>query len=108
MLTDENDLVVDIFGGSNTTGFAAEKLNRKWLTIEQSIEYVASSVLRFLPDNLSKEKISEIYYKIISSEYINLDTEHYQKDLFNEIEKKTAHNRSVSASGLKAPDVPAG
>jgi site-specific DNA-methyltransferase (cytosine-N4-specific) len=99
MLTDENDLVVDIFGGSNTTGFVAEKLNRKWLTIEQSLEYVASSVLRFLPDSLSKEKISEIYYKIINSGYINLESEYYQKDLFKEIEKeKTAHNRSVYAS----------
>ena len=47
MLTDENDLVVDIFSGSNTTGQVAEKLNRNWLSIELNIEYVASSVFRF-------------------------------------------------------------
>jgi DNA modification methylase len=48
MLTDEGDLVLDIFGGSNTTGFAAEALNRKWLTFELSQEYLVSSVTRFL------------------------------------------------------------
>lgn len=48
MLTEEGDVVLDIFGGSNTTGFAAEALNRKWLTFELDQEYLASSVLRFL------------------------------------------------------------
>ena len=48
MLTDEDDVVLDIFGGSNTTGFTAEALNRKWLTFEVNQEYLASSVLRFL------------------------------------------------------------
>lgn len=48
MLTDEDDVVLDIFGGSNTTGFTAEALNRKWLTFEINQEYLASSVFRFL------------------------------------------------------------
>ncbi len=48
MLTDEGDVVLDIFGGSNTTGFAAEALKRKWLTFEMNREYLASSALRFL------------------------------------------------------------
>jgi site-specific DNA-methyltransferase (cytosine-N4-specific) len=48
MLTDENDIVLDIFGGSNTTGFTAEALNRKWITFEINQEYLAASVLRFL------------------------------------------------------------
>jgi site-specific DNA-methyltransferase (cytosine-N4-specific) len=101
MLTDENDLVVDIFGGSNTTGFVAEKLNRKWISIEQSIEYVASSVLRFLSDDLSKDKISNIYNDIINFGYFNLNYENIQKDLFDIIKtEKTAHNRSVYASPL--------
>ena len=33
-LTDEGDLVLDIFGGSGTTGEAAEGLGRRWRTIE--------------------------------------------------------------------------
>ncbi len=51
MLTDEGDVVLDIFGGSNTTGFAAEALQRKWMTFEVSHEYLASSALRFLEGN---------------------------------------------------------
>lgn len=88
MLTDENDLVVDIFGGSNTTGFVAEKLNRKWISIEQSIEYVASSVLRFLPDNFSKENITKIFNEVINNGYFNLDSEIYQDDLFGANRKR--------------------
>jgi len=48
MLTDEWDVVLDIFAGSNTTGFTAEALNRKWLAFEQNHEYLMSSVFRFL------------------------------------------------------------
>ena len=48
MLTDENNIVLDIFGGSNTSGFAAEALNRKWITFELNKEYLITSVLRFL------------------------------------------------------------
>lgn len=48
MLTDEEDVVLDIFGGSNTTGFAAEALKRRWLTFELNRDYLTSSVLRFL------------------------------------------------------------
>jgi site-specific DNA-methyltransferase (cytosine-N4-specific) len=48
MLTDEEDVVLDIFGGSNTTGFTAEALKRKWLTFEINPGYLASSAFRFL------------------------------------------------------------
>lgn len=49
-LTDENDLIVDIFSGSNTTGFVAEQLNRKWVSIELSKEYASASSFRFAKD----------------------------------------------------------
>lgn len=48
MLTDEGDIVLDIFAGSNTTGFTAEALNRRWLAFELNQDYLVSSVLRFL------------------------------------------------------------
>ncbi len=48
MLTDEDDVVLDIFGGSNTTGFTAEALMRKWITFEINHDYLSSSVFRFL------------------------------------------------------------
>lgn len=48
MLTDEGDIVLDIFGGSNTTGYTAEVLKRKWITFELNQEYLVSSAFRFL------------------------------------------------------------
>jgi DNA modification methylase len=49
-LTDRNDLVLDIFAGSNTTGAVAERLGRRWMAFEISQEYLAASAFRFLGD----------------------------------------------------------
>lgn len=46
-LTDKNDVVLDLFGGSNTTGYVAEKLERHWVTFELNKEYLDGSKLRF-------------------------------------------------------------
>lgn len=45
-LTDPGDLVFDPFGGSNTTGFVAEALKRKWITSEISKDYFEQALLR--------------------------------------------------------------
>ncbi|MEX0908091.1 MAG: site-specific DNA-methyltransferase, partial [Gemmatimonadota bacterium] len=42
-LTDPDDLVIDIFAGSNTTGQVAEAGGRRWLAMDQQLEYVAAS-----------------------------------------------------------------
>ena len=47
LLTDEGDLVVDIFAGSNTTGAVAEKHDRRWLAMELLPEYLEASKFRF-------------------------------------------------------------
>ncbi|MEZ4887830.1 MAG: site-specific DNA-methyltransferase [Chitinophagales bacterium] len=46
-LTDEKDLILDPFAGSNTTGYVAEKLNRRWKAIEIMESYAKQSVIRF-------------------------------------------------------------
>lgn len=46
-LTEPRDLVLDPFGGSNTTGAAAERLKRRWLSIEPNRTYVEGSKARF-------------------------------------------------------------
>jgi DNA modification methylase len=46
-LTSKGDLVFDPFCGSNTTGEAAESLNRRWLGVELSKDYIKGSVGRF-------------------------------------------------------------
>ncbi len=52
-LTDENDLILDPFAGSNTTGYIAEKLNRKWLGIEILEDYAKQSAIRFQDPELN-------------------------------------------------------
>ena len=47
LCTDPDDLVLDPFGGSNTTGAAAEQLGRRWLSIEANREYALSGFGRF-------------------------------------------------------------
>ena len=47
MLTDNGDVVVDIFAGSNTTGATAEKLGRRWIALELLPEYLDGSKFRF-------------------------------------------------------------
>lgn len=46
-LTDEGDRILDPFAGSNTTGFVAEQLQRKWLAFEISEDYLLGSRYRF-------------------------------------------------------------
>ena len=46
-LTTPGDLVFDPFAGSNTTGAVAESLDRFWLSVEPSKDYIAGSKGRF-------------------------------------------------------------
>jgi site-specific DNA-methyltransferase (cytosine-N4-specific) len=47
LLTDDGDLVVDPFAGSNTAGAVAERLGRRWLAMEMHQEYLEASKFRF-------------------------------------------------------------
>lgn len=47
LLTDPGDSVLDPFAGSNTTGWIAESLGRRWVAIEKNREYAKDSQLRF-------------------------------------------------------------
>lgn len=46
-LTNEKDIVLDPFSGSNTTGEVSESLNRKWISIEVDEHYIKGSKLKF-------------------------------------------------------------
>lgn len=46
-LTDEGDLVIDPFAGSNVTGEVAENLGRQWCAFELSETYLRASQFRF-------------------------------------------------------------
>jgi DNA modification methylase len=47
-LTDPGDVVIDIFSGSNTTGYVAEELRRRWIGIELDRSYAVLSGIRFM------------------------------------------------------------
>jgi site-specific DNA-methyltransferase (cytosine-N4-specific) len=49
-LTDPGDHVLDIFGGSGTTAETAERLERRWTTIDLNRDYVRASLFRFVGD----------------------------------------------------------
>lgn len=46
-LTSPGDIIFDPFAGSNTTGFVAEKLKRKWVGVEINESYIPQAQLRF-------------------------------------------------------------
>ena len=47
-LTTPRNLVLDPFAGSNVVGYVAEKLKRRWLSIEINEDYVRGSAFRFI------------------------------------------------------------
>ncbi|MGH7870432.1 MAG: DNA methyltransferase, partial [Candidatus Dormibacteraceae bacterium] len=56
-LTDPGDLVLDPFAGSNTTGAVAERIKRRWLSVEANRTYAEGSKGRF-PQLLQKRKVA--------------------------------------------------
>ena len=46
-LSTPGDMVLDIFAGSNMTGWVAQNLERNWLAFEENIGYLDNSKLRF-------------------------------------------------------------
>lgn len=44
--TDENDLILDPFNGSGTTGIVSNRLNRKYIGIEKETEYLELTIRR--------------------------------------------------------------
>jgi len=57
--------VLDIFAGSNTTGRAAEKLDRRWLAFEKDRTCLAASAFRFV-DELPAEELATLWSQLHS------------------------------------------
>jgi len=64
-LTEPGDIVLDIFAGSNTTGFVAESLKRKWMSFELEKSYLAASIFRFLSEQEMTDKAKELYDELM-------------------------------------------
>jgi len=72
MLTSPGDLVVDIFGGSSTTGQVAEAEGRQWITCDLSAEYVAAGAFRFMQKDFTDETAISIYNSILAGKTIDM------------------------------------
>ena len=59
-LTNENDIVFDPFGGSNTTGMVSEVLKRRWVSCEMNLDYIKGSLIRFYSENKSRNIIERL------------------------------------------------
>lgn len=82
-LTNPGDLVVDIFGGSNTTGQAAEALGRHWFSFDLELEYLATSSFRFLDKDCSLSNLIKIYNLIRNGESVDLNEYKTQLSMFD-------------------------
>jgi site-specific DNA-methyltransferase (cytosine-N4-specific) len=68
-LTQPGDVVLDIFSGSNTTGYVAEGLARHWISCDLDQSYVATSAFRFLEDD---NEALEAYQRICNGECVEI------------------------------------
>jgi len=83
-LTEPEDIVVDIFGGSNTTGFVAETERRNWYSFDMELKYVAASAFRFLDKGVDTQTLSEIYEAIKNGESVDIKKYKKQLNMFRE------------------------
>ncbi len=72
-LTDPDDLVVDIFSGSNTTGYVAEQTGRRWLSIEIDRAFAVLSAVRFM-ERMSEEAVLSTVERIENGEVVAVGT----------------------------------
>lgn len=81
-LTEPGDLVVDIFAGSNTTGWVAEQECRDWLAFENNPQYLAASAFRFLSEDTAESEWELVYQKALHGESLDLTPNTKQLQLF--------------------------
>jgi DNA modification methylase len=93
MLTDEKDIVVDIFAGSNTTGMVCEKLKRKWLSIDNDSQYLAASAFRFFSKGVLKNTALEVYFSLLEGADI---------DLIESVANPQLHSKHIRAKAKNA------
>ncbi|HEY9171151.1 MAG TPA: site-specific DNA-methyltransferase, partial [Verrucomicrobiae bacterium] len=77
-LTEPGDLVLDIFAGSNTTGWVAECEGRKWLAFEERLDYLAASSFRFFADATTDAELKAAHAAILHGEIVDLRSDVFQ------------------------------
>lgn len=70
-LTDPGDLVVDIFAGSNTTGSVAEIEDRRWVSFDNRLDFLAASAFRFFGDGAPEKELRATYERIVQGQSVH-------------------------------------
>jgi len=76
-LTDPDDLVVDIFAGSNTTGAVAEEEGRHWLSFDNRLDYLAASAFRFFGETATDAELRKAYERIMAGQSLSFSVPVY-------------------------------
>jgi DNA modification methylase len=93
-LTEPDDIVLDIFSGSNTTGYIAEMLDRKWLSSDIDRDYSVLSAIRFM-QGLEPDQIRSLI-SIIEQGLVPILDDYLPKD--QRIHKRLQSHNMLSTS----------
>lgn len=83
-------MVLDIFAGSNSTGEAAERLDRKWIAFEMEHSYLAASAFRFV-DELNPPEARELYSHLMEAPAVDDYIAPGQKSLMFVSDRKASY-----------------
>lgn len=61
LTTDPGQIVLDPFAGSNTSGWVAQSLRRRWVAFELDSAYVEESAIRFPPTAVYRPSVSVLH-----------------------------------------------
>jgi adenine-specific DNA-methyltransferase len=91
LCTNENDIVLDFFSGSGTTGTVCLKTNRKFIICEQ-LEYTETLPLKRLQNTINGEMsgISKAYHWQGGGSFIYAELMQYNQKYLSQIQKATA------------------
>jgi site-specific DNA-methyltransferase (cytosine-N4-specific) len=92
-------LVLDIFPGSNTTGEAAERLDRKWIAFEMDHSYLAASAFRFV-DELNPQEARELYSHLMEAPSVDDYIAPGQRSLMFVSDGKASYSGQKKRKGL--------
>jgi DNA modification methylase len=95
-LTGPGDLVVDIFSGSNTTGYVAEQLERRWLSVELDRSQAILSAVRFM-EGSDKEAITSTLGQLERGQHVHLESAPKNR---HKVEKRGMRRQGRRAKGL--------
>jgi site-specific DNA-methyltransferase (cytosine-N4-specific) len=98
-LTEPDDLVVDIFAGSNTTGSVAECEGRRWLAFDERLDYISASSFRFFPEAATEAQLKIAHDAILQGKTADLRRDVFQT-LQPELRNGNVHKPTTPTQGM--------